>query len=421
MTRTKLVEVHPPRIGWRVALSILFLLAGYVVATGYNIVAGPMEGQFAAGQLGQGTPEANIASRALAQTDVPRIVWSVAFALTTVLWVWFAVKYFRFTQTKPTAALLILAALSGVVGCGPVKKEQFVEIQDHETAFLVPLEGGTEGQEKFQSKEFLAANLIAAKRVSLPLRTKGTGRMWFDFEWIPTSRVITVSRTPQHREWIAHEQGTGKQTQALRAQSLEGVKFTCGSVISALITEDDAALFRSHFKNVPLQDILDSTVRGFAQEKLAAQFGRLSLDECQKNKAQAYQATEKAVTEEFQKFGITILYFGNHGGFSYINDKVQTSIDSEYLQRLEKQIADKRLKAQATRNETIRELAIAEATAATRLQEAAKALEFVNEIEIQQMQAKARLTMAGKVDGNLPDMILPSNARGENLMLNLGK
>ena len=53
-----------------------------------------------------------------------------------------------------------------VASCRPYHEEIYVEIQPNETAFLIPLEEGTQdNQMKFESAEYLETMKVAAKRV----------------------------------------------------------------------------------------------------------------------------------------------------------------------------------------------------------------------------------------------------------------
>lgn len=189
--------------------------------------------------------------------------------------------------------------------------------------------------------------------------------------------------------------------------------------MAASILEENAAKFRSNYKDVPLSQIMDTNIRGFVQGQLAELFGKESLDDCQKKKVDIFRTAEKLVQEEFEKFGITVLYFGNRGGLNYLNPKVQEGIDSEYIENLKEQIETKKLAAQLIRNETAKEVALVQAKAARTLQEGAEALEFTTQLEIAKMQAEARKEMAEKVTGRLPTTILPAGGEGSNMLLNL--
>jgi hypothetical protein len=389
-----------------VAATVFVCVVGFGSAKLYNVVSGPVEGALAPAQLGQQGEAANVMSRGLAQTDIQGTLTNLSVLALALIWGQYGWRLVS-ARSAATAALLLMTLVSG---CSPYKQEQFIEIEDHETAFLVPMEGGKDQQEALNSREFLEKNFLSIKRVSLPLRSKKTGRMYWDIEWIPTARVVKTSRTPVHREWSG--------SLSLTAQSSEGTKFRVDSVIAAGVLEEHAALFRSNYKDVPLAQILDTNVRGFAQGKVAELFGNLPLEECQRKKVEIFDAAEAAVKEEFEKFGVTVMYFGNRGGLSYVNKKVQESIDQKFLEAVKQQIETKKLVAQQIRNQTTRETAEAQAKAAIVLQTAAEALEFTTDLEIAKTQAQARLDMAKKISGTLPEMVLPERNAG-NLLLNV--
>lgn len=407
MTQTSVTgALKPPRLWLRVAATVFVCVVGFGSAKLYNVVSGPVEGALAPAQLGQQGEAANVMSRGLAQTDIQGTLTNLSVLALALIWGQYGWRLVS-ARSAATAALLLMTLVSG---CSPYKQEQFIEIEDHETAFLVPMEGGKDQQEALNSREFLEKNFLSIKRVSLPLRSKKTGRMYWDIEWIPTARVVKTSRTPVHREWSG--------SLSLTAQSSEGTKFRVDSVIAAGVLEEHAALFRSNYKDVPLAQILDTNVRGFAQGKVAELFGNLPLEECQRKKVEIFDAAEAAVKEEFEKFGVTVMYFGNRGGLSYVNKKVQESIDQKFLEAVKQQIETKKLVAQQIRNQTTRETAEAQAKAAIVLQTAAEALEFTTDLEIAKTQAQARLDMAKKISGTLPEMVLPERNAG-NLLLNV--
>jgi hypothetical protein len=396
----------PPRLWLRVAATVFVCVVGFGSAKLYNVVSGPLEGALAPAQFGQQGEAVNVVSRGLAQTDIQGTLTTISILALGLIWGQYARRVMS-VRADAAAALLLVTLVSG---CSPYKVEQFVEIEDHETAFLVPMEGGKDQQEALNSREFLEKNFLSFKRVSLPLRSKKIGRMPWDIEWIPTARVVKTSRTPVHREWA--------DSLSLTAQSSEGTKFRVDSVIAAGVLEEHAALFRSNYKDVPLAQIIDTNVRGFAQGKVAELFGNLPLEQCQRKKVEIFDAAEAAVKAEFEKFGVTVMYFGNRGGLSYVNRKVQDSIDQKFLEAVKQQIETKKLVAQQIRNQTTRETAEAQAKAATVLQTAADALEFTTDLEIAKMQAQARLDMAKKLSGTLPEMVLPEGNTG-NLLLHV--
>ncbi|MFA6235605.1 MAG: hypothetical protein WC824_15660, partial [Bacteroidota bacterium] len=107
---------------------------------------------------------------------------------------------------KNLCGLLVLVFLAG---CQPYMTPKYYEVKPNETCFMVKLEGDTKtGQAKLESSEFLEAGRIQAKRVEIPQRWNQTGRGYSAGEWIPTSLVICVDRTPVTREWTQGRDGT---------------------------------------------------------------------------------------------------------------------------------------------------------------------------------------------------------------------
>jgi len=79
---------------------------------------------------------------------------------------------------KATALVLGLLCLTGLTGCiKPYDKPEYVEIDTSETGFLIPLEGDTTQQAKFQSEDYLKQRKVAAKRVQITHRWSQEGRL----------------------------------------------------------------------------------------------------------------------------------------------------------------------------------------------------------------------------------------------------
>jgi len=100
---------------------------------------------------------------------------------------------------KNVFLLIIIAVLASA--CGPARIDEFIEVKPSETAFVIPLEGDTKAQGKFNSEKYLIDKKVAAKRIYLPLRKVDTGRFWWQYAWVPTVKVITVDRKPITFEW----------------------------------------------------------------------------------------------------------------------------------------------------------------------------------------------------------------------------
>ncbi|HTW94971.1 MAG TPA: hypothetical protein VMD30_09275, partial [Tepidisphaeraceae bacterium] len=104
-------------------------------------------------------------------------------------------------------ALAMLAILPMTQGCArSYDTPEYQDVDTAETAFVVPLEGDTADQAKFDSEEFLEEHKVAAKRVQITHRWEQTGRsfLWMETgQWIPDVRLIKVNRSPITRQWTA--------------------------------------------------------------------------------------------------------------------------------------------------------------------------------------------------------------------------
>ncbi len=314
-----------------------------------------------------------------------------------------------------------------VVGfAGPYPVEQFVEIGPSETAFVIPLEGeGPAAQTTNVTAEELKGMRVTAKRVSLPLRKRKTGRLPGDFEWIPTVAVRKVNRAPVTREWIRVPQpGTPVTDDALFCETKDGIKLYSGCAIAARILEEDAYLYLYHFGERKLDDVIDTNVRGFAQMELAKRVKEKTLEQVQKNKAGDFNEVLDLTRAAFIGKGIMIDYLGNDGGYEYQNPRVQTSIDATVLADIQGQINEQEKLAADVRNQIALEKAESEKKAAELQLTAKDALELSLRIDYLTTMAEARRILATKFKqggGKLPTVVLPSSGpdtkSGPQLML----
>src|SRR4030095_8228328 len=103
-----------------------------------------------------------------------------------------------------STTILVAAALCGVSATASVLNgcvrsydaPEYVEVETDETAFVLPLEGDTSQQSKFQSARFLEEKKVSTKRVRISHRWNQTGRLSSAGQWIPAVKVIKVKRSP---------------------------------------------------------------------------------------------------------------------------------------------------------------------------------------------------------------------------------
>lgn len=324
---------------------------------------------------------------------------------------------------KKLLCLTLVLMFSTLIGCGAYKRELNVEVDAHETAFLIKMEGDTQtGQAKFESIEYLENKKVAAKRVLLPQRKISTGRMWFSFDYIPTARVVKISRRPVQREWTDDKSsGTSSEYQKLHVESLDSVGFGVGATIMARVDENDAAKFLYYFNGQQLESIIDGPVRGYALSLLSEAFGQLTLEACKSSKTTVFLDAKKALVDKFTRMGITVDFFGASEGLTYDNNDIQTAIDDQVVseasiiaQANKKLANDKRREDQEADAALEVKIATQQALAAQKLAEAKDAMSF----EVELFERRQRALALPELAKNFSNIkILPS---GSPILFELG-
>ena len=76
-----------------------------------------------------------------------------------------------------TLALILAVMCCGLAGCiKPYNTPEFITIEPHQTAFLIPLIGDTTEQASFESEEMLMQAKVSTKEIEIPHRWVQTGR-----------------------------------------------------------------------------------------------------------------------------------------------------------------------------------------------------------------------------------------------------
>jgi len=178
-------------------------------------------------------------------------------------------------------ALLALVLTSGCIK--PYDRPEYVEIDTSDTGFLIPLEGDTTLQARFQSEDYLKQRKVAAKRVQITHRWSQEGRLPDSGRWIPMVRLVKVNRSPITREWTTAQTTTAsgaiqRSDRAIWIESADSVGFSMGFTCTAFIPEDDAAKFLYWYPSGSLADVMDHEVRGRIQQSAAEVAAKYPLD-----------------------------------------------------------------------------------------------------------------------------------------------
>jgi hypothetical protein len=398
------------RVGWSLLVIGIYL----VLSVAYNAFGPAIEAGAAVNQVHNSITD-DMYGRLMARgTLIPNVIFYVALFAMFVIWLPGVVRAIR--GSKAAAVLFIAGAIVFNAACGAYKLIPLETVGPNETAFVIPMEGDTTQQEKFESVDFLQKHKVMSKRIEIPVRSRSTGRMWWSYEWIPTVRVIKVDRSLVTREWTNEIDGNNKKSEALSVASLDGVNFHLGVNLTATILEEDAAKYLYFHGQKPLSEVVDSNVRGFLQGFVADEFGRLSIEECKKQKADLFARANTAAIARFKEAGISLSYVGSAQGFQYDDPAIQRKINETQTAEMAVQIAAKKVQEQIELNKAVVSKAVADRQAAEQFAMAASAQKEKLLLDIELTKAQAQYLAAQRWDGKAPASILP---QGTNMMFGL--
>ena len=258
----------------------------------------------------------------------------------------------------------VLTGMCGLMLCTGCYREydkpEFSEVDTADTAYLVPLEGDTSNQAKFDSERFLDDKKVASKRVQITHRWNQTGRWSTEGEWIPNVRLIKVNRSPITREWTADtKNGTAAKDQAIWVESQDSVGFSMGFTVTAFIKEEDASKFLYWYPSTSkegtasLASVMDSEVRARVQQAVSEVASKYPLDNLRARKQEMTDAAREDVVKFFGQRGITIATVASFGGMTYENPEIQKSIDNVFIAQQEKAVNLARFEAQQKNNDRV--------------------------------------------------------------------
>ncbi len=354
----------------------------------------------------------------------------------------FANLWQRLSRTGFHGLFVLLCPLSlAVMASGCMRqydRPEYVEIDTSETGFLIPLEGDTTEQVKFQSEDYLKQHKVAAKRVQVTHRWSQEGRWNTDGRWIPTVRLVKVNRSPVTREWMtmqttASSGAIQRADKAIWIESGDSVGFSMGFTCTAFIPEEDASRFLYWYPSGSLADVMDKEVRGRIQQAAAEVAAKYPLDSLRARKQEISDAVKQNVTNFFATRGVTITTVGMFGGMTYENPEIQKSIDQTFIAQQLKVVAEAKFQAQQKENDRIeleaqglaekarreaqgqadsRKTAAAGEAEAIRLINSAAAEAQQNPLLLQLRALEVEKTRVEKWDGRYPQMWLGGSGNG---------
>lgn len=357
---------------------------------------------------------------------------------------WRSVGRTRLGRLLGGATLPVLALMALTSGCiKPYDTPQYIEIDTSETGFLIPLEGDTTLQARFQSEDYLKQRKVAAKRVQITHRWSQEGRLPGDGHWIPTVRLVKVNRSPVTREWTTSETTSAngavqRSDRAIWIESGDSVGFSMGFTCTAFIPEEDAARFLYWYPSGSLAEVMDHEVRGRIQQGAAEVAAKYPLDGLRARKQEIADAVKSDVTNFFAARGVSVTTVGMFGGMTYENPEIQRSIDQTFIAQQLKVVAQAKFEAQQKENERLeleaqgfaekarrdaqgqadaRRTSAAGEAEAIRLINAAAAEAQQNPLLLQLKSLEVERSRIEKWDGRYPQMWLAGSGAGSpNLM-----
>lgn len=278
-------------------------------------------------------------------------------------------------KKKVVLPIVLTGVIMTSAGCvKPYNEPKFVEIEANQTAFVIPLEGKTSDQGKFESESYLAKSQVATKRIEIPRKWVQTGRMTWRGKYVDTVRVLVVDRFPQTREW-AGEAG------AFVGESKDSIKFNQGLSATAQILEEDAATFLYQYSGKDLQTVMDNEIRNYIGSVLLEKYSTKTIDDIRADKGDVISYVRSKVEPYFKQRGITLSNIGYVGDLKYLQAGIQEAINKDFIAQQEK-------KAQDTINKKNEEQAISEAKQAVQKANAMKTLAEMKELEIRETLAQ---------------------------------
>lgn len=397
----------------RIIISLALIAIFVLVTNLFGLFYSPISGVATAAQFDD-SMASYAQAKFLRDGNVDRVAfWLLALGL-ILIWAKPVIRWARSNKEVSAAALIALFFSS----CAPYKTLDVVEVQSNETAWAIPLDAmSKDGQVKFDSVAFLNQKKIASKRIMVDKVKRDTGRMYWDIEWIPTTRVIKVDRSLVTRQWTDGAGGKSEDDFAIGVVTQDSVKLRVGLTITASIEEDDASTYLYYHGARALSEVLDQNIRSFAISELTKEYSQLNLNDAQVQGDEIYAKLFANAAKAFKPKGVSIQYLGNAEGLTYGDPTVQQAINARYLAEQDAKTAKEQQEAQKIRNATKVLNAQAEADAAKKLLDAKEATSFQNDLQVKMMMAQASLTQTQRWNGVMPANIIPGNSP---MLMNLG-
>jgi hypothetical protein len=218
----------------------------------------------------------------------------------------------------------------------PYQEPIYEEIGPNETAYLIPLEGGSlQDQTKLKSIDYFDKQKVVAKRVYIPTTWIQTDRQSWEGKWVPAAKLIKIDRTLVTREWTSESKtGSNSKDESIVVESKESIGFSINITITVFIPEESASKFLYFNSGKKLSDVLDQNIRSYVQTILTAEFGKLSLTECREKRSMVFDIMKEKTIKFCDDLGVKVTALGSAGGFTYLDEEIQKSINKKFVSEM---------------------------------------------------------------------------------------
>lgn len=267
--------------------------------------------------------------------------------------------------------LVGLTLMSTLMFTGCNTKE-VVDVKPSEVAYEVnnfAMEKGDKTQKFDNTRDDWSKVKSSSKMIIVPYKRISTGAIPFiNSRKLPEKKIIVVSQTIVSKDWVADlTKGSNKKDDSFKAESSNGAEFHTGITLSAKISNTDTYLSiygidpNSNLKDVkvqsiPLETVLEKTVKPYIQGALASEFSKYPTFEIQPRKTEIIQIVERATKERFAKDGIDILTFNSSDTITWSDRRIQEAINEKAQLEAQHQKSIVEAKVRTTEAETKRKV-----------------------------------------------------------------
>ena len=235
---------------------------------------------------------------------------------------------------------LMVMALTSCIR--PYDKQEYVDIETNETAFVIPLFAddsvSTTDQVVVNSEAYYQHNKLNEKLVQIPHKWKKTGRFASSGEWIPALKVVAVSNSPVSITWEKEIKVETKGSQgftvpmkgSIRVEPQNAAKFLSKFPANYQVQDknDDKKVIRSKMVS-SVQKVANDQFKNAVATELSIEFHKYEYKDVMPNRDIIVDAALERIKEWANNYGITIDNLAVWNGLIPDDATLQTQMDEQ--------------------------------------------------------------------------------------------